>query len=75
MLYKRGKILRDAVAFTLIKLKIHGRKGTLTDQQRHEIGDHVVSELKRYGDPWKLAEDMPEYPLAPSPGDGRLRND
>ena len=32
----------------------------MTKEQRCAAGDLVVYELKRYGDPWKLDEDMPE---------------
>ena len=65
MPYTRGEMLRFAVAFALRRLKIHGRKGVMTEQQRYEAGDLVVSELKRHGDPWQLDENMPENPPGP----------
>jgi hypothetical protein len=71
MPYKRGEILKSAVAFALRKLKIHGRKGAMTEEQRYEAGDVVVYELKRYGDPWRLEEDMPENHPGPSWIDGK----
>jgi len=60
MPYTRGEMLRFAVAFALRTLKIHGRKGVMTEQQRYEAGDLVVAQLKRHGDPWQLDENMPE---------------
>ena len=60
MPYTRGEMLRFAVAFALRTLKIHGRKGVMTEQQRYEAGDLVVAQLKRHGDPWRLDETMPE---------------
>lgn len=62
---KRGKMLSFAVAFALRKLNIHGRKGAMTEAQRYEAGDLVVRELRRYGDPWKLDEDIPERTNGP----------
>jgi hypothetical protein len=60
MPYSRAEMLKFAVAFALMKMKIHGRKGALTEEQRYEIGDHVVYELKRNGDPWRLNENVPD---------------
>ena len=60
----RGELLRFAVAFALRKLKIHGRKGVMTEEQRYDAGDLVVAELQRYGDPWRLKEVLPD----PEPG-------
>ena len=62
MPYTRAGMLRFAVAFALRKLKIHGRKGVLTEEQRYAIGDHVVSELRRHGDPRKLDREIPNPP-------------
>ena len=67
----RGELLRFTVAFVLRKLKIQGRKGALTEGQRYEIGDHVVYEMKRYGDPWGLNEVMPENHPGPRWIDGK----
>ena len=71
MPYKRGEMLRFAVAFALRRLKIHGRKGAMTEAQRYEAGDLVVRELKQYGDPWKLDEDIPERSSGPRWEDGK----
>jgi len=71
MPYKRGEMLRFAVAFALRRLKIHGRKGAMTEAQRYEAGDLVVRELKRYGDPWKLDQDIPERSNGPRWEDGK----
>jgi len=60
MPYTRGEMLRFAVAMALRKLKIHGRKGVMTEAQRYEAGDLVVRELKERNDPWKLDENMPD---------------
>ena len=67
---KRGEVLKFAIAFALRKVKIHGRKGVITEDQRFEIAEHVVRNLTNdAGDPWKLKEEMPEYELVPmNPG-------
>jgi len=62
MPYTRGGMLRFAVAFALRTLKIHGRKGVPTEEQCYAIGDHVISELRRHGDPWKLDREIPDPP-------------
>jgi hypothetical protein len=70
MTYTRGYILRDRIAFVLRKVKISlGRQRLpvrLTEEQRYDIGNQVVRELKNYGDPWKLDEPVPEQQLAPA---------
>ena len=68
MAYTRGYILSRAVAFVLAKLKIHGRKGVMTEAQRYEAGNLVVSELKRYGDEWELDKDLPDNHPGPRLG-------
>jgi hypothetical protein len=70
-----GDVLRDAVVFALRKVKLHiGRRFVrveVTDQQRYEIGDHVVHELKRRGDPWRLSEPVPDNQPGPRWEDGK----
>lgn len=57
----RADQLRLAIAFALIRLKIHGRKGVLTDADRSAIAEHVVTQLRQYGDPWRLDEELPLF--------------
>ena len=61
---------RHSIAFALRTVKLHlGRRFVpvrLTEQQRYEIGDQVVNDLKNYGDPWKLDDNVPEYRHYPS---------
>jgi hypothetical protein len=62
----RADQLRSDIAFALMRLKIQGRKGVLTEAQRYEIADLVVKRLRQYGDPWRLGEPLPEPLLTPS---------
>lgn len=61
---KRGEILIHSIAFALRQVKIHGRKGILTPDQRLEIARGATNYLTLYDDYWKLDE---EVPLKPGP--------
>jgi hypothetical protein len=37
----------------------------LTEEQRYGIGEQVVRDLKKYNDPWKLEENVPEQTQGP----------
>ncbi len=41
---------------------VRGLKHELTEAERFEIADHVVGQLKDYGDPWGLSEDAKSGP-------------
>jgi len=47
--FTRGELLRDAICFALIKCKIHGRKGVLTDSDRQAIAATVIAHLRNHG--------------------------
>jgi hypothetical protein len=55
----RGDILRYAIAFALQRARkvVRGLKEELTEAERHAVADHVVSQLKERGDPWRLTEE------------------
>lgn len=56
----RGDMLRFAVAFALRGARkiVRGLKKGLTEEERYAVADRTVEELKRYGDPWGLNEDI-----------------
>jgi hypothetical protein len=62
-------MLRDAIAFALRGVKVQlGRRFLrlgLTEEQRYGIGEQVVRDLKKYNDPWKLEENVPEQTQGP----------
>ena len=66
MPHTRADLLRSSITFALMKAKIHGRKGVLTDAQRDEIASHVIAHLRNYGDPWRLDEELPLFFHGPS---------
>jgi hypothetical protein len=57
----RGEVLRYAIAFALRRSRkiIRGLKQELTEGERYAVADHVVSQLKDRGDPWRLNEEAP----------------
>lgn len=62
----RGEVLKSAIAYALRKVKIHGRKGVITEDQRYEIAEYAVRNLtNNAGDPWKLRDEMPEHQFGP----------
>jgi hypothetical protein len=52
-------MLRYAIAFALMRARkiVRGLKDGLTEDERYAVADHVVSQLKQYGDPWELSEE------------------
>jgi len=63
--FTRGELLRDAICFALIKCKIHGRKGVLTDSDRQELAKTVIEYLRKHGDRWDLGAPV-EVPIRPT---------
>jgi hypothetical protein len=59
LLVTRGDVLRYAIAFALRRARkiVRGFKEALTEDERYLVADHVVSQLKEHGDPWKLSEE------------------
>lgn len=62
---KRGEVLRYAISFALmgaVKVVRGLRKG-LSEPERHAVADAAVSHMKKYGNSWKLDEEMerPDY--------------
>jgi hypothetical protein len=57
----RGDMLRFAIAFALRRARklVRGLRQGLTEQERYAVADDVVLELKRYGDVWRLDEELP----------------
>jgi hypothetical protein len=57
----RGDMLRSAIAFALRRARklVRGLRQGLTEQERYAVADDVVLELKRYGDVWRLEEELP----------------
>ena len=53
-------MLRYAVASALRRSRkvIRGRKEG-TEEERFEVADHTVAQLKERGDPWRLDEEQP----------------
>jgi hypothetical protein len=55
----RGDVLRYKIAFALsraVKI-VRGLKHGLTEAERHAVADHVVTQLKEHGDPWRLNDE------------------
>jgi len=55
----RGDILKYQIAFALsraVKI-IRGLRQALTEEERFAVAEHVIYQLKRHGDPWKLSEE------------------
>jgi hypothetical protein len=55
----RGDVLRSAIAYALMRARkiVRGLKHELTESERRAVADHVVSQLKERGDPWRLSEE------------------
>ena len=56
----RGDVLRYAIVFALMRARkiVRGPKQTVTEDERHAVADHVVSQLRDHGDPWRLSEEV-----------------
>jgi len=55
----RGDVLRYAIAYALRRARkiVRGLKDGLTEDERYAVADHVVSQLKEHGDPWRLSDE------------------
>jgi hypothetical protein len=45
-----------------MRVRILGRKRVLTEEERYEVADDVIYQLRKHGDRWKLDE-----PIEPPP--------
>lgn len=54
----RGELLYHSLMFALGGMKIHGRKGVLTDADKDQIARTVIERLRQYGDRWRLDEEV-----------------
>jgi hypothetical protein len=71
----RGEMLSDAISFALNKAVkvVRGLRKGLTNEERYEVANRAVDEMKKHGDPWRLSEEI-EYEgptLPPSPMQGK----
>jgi len=55
----RGDVLRYTIAYALMRARkiVRGLKDRLTEAERYAVADHVVSQLKDGGDPWRLDDE------------------
>ncbi len=55
----RGDVLRYRLAFALGRAAkiVRGLRQGLTEDERYIIADHVVSQLRERGDPWRLDDE------------------
>jgi hypothetical protein len=57
----RGDQLAHAVAYALRRVRIPGRRGSLSEAERYRVADTLVAKLKENGDPWRLSEELPRF--------------
>jgi hypothetical protein len=57
----RGDLLAFAISSALIGASkvVRGLSLGLGDKERHAVAGRADEEMKKYGDPWKLNEDLP----------------
>jgi hypothetical protein len=62
----RGDRLAFAISFALIRAVkvVRGLTQGLTNDERHAVADDAVQEMKKYGDPWRLSEELPPLSAA-----------
>ncbi len=55
----RGDVLKYRLAFALSRAakSVRGLRQGLTEAERYAVADHVVSQLKDGGDPWRLSDE------------------
>jgi hypothetical protein len=61
----RGQLLAHSISFALLRASktVRGLSTNLTEQERWSVAFAVVDELQRYGDQWRLSEEL-EHPAA-----------
>jgi hypothetical protein len=57
----RGEVLSSAISFALIGAVkvVRGLRKGFSNDERYAVADAAVSHLKKYGDSWKLDEELP----------------
>ena len=62
----RADQLRFAIAYALIKARkvVRGLRQGLTEDERYEVADAVVSRLQERGDPWQLSERLSDSAIS-----------
>ena len=63
----RAELMRHALSQALRRVHIGPKKLKLDEETRWQIAGEAVEELRRYGG-WKVDEEVPMRPLAPSSG-------
>ena len=51
-----GELLRNAIAFALMKLNVRARKSTtikLSEEDRFAVADNAIKNMRGYADNWK----------------------
>lgn len=58
----RADMLRFAIAFALRRARklVRGLRQGLSEHERYIVADDVVHQLQQRGDPWRLAEELPD---------------
>jgi hypothetical protein len=54
-----GPELRHCFALRGARKQVRGFRTESTEEERYRLADDVVHQLKQYGDPWRLSEDLP----------------
>ena len=62
MPHTRVEILRHSLAYALIGQKVGNRKLGLTEEERFEIADHVIRDLRKHGE-WPELDAVVEVPI------------
>src|SRR2546423_3094768 len=62
MPHTRVEILRFSLAYALIGRKVGNRKLGLTEEERYEIADHVIRDLRKHGE-WPELDAVIEVPI------------
>jgi hypothetical protein len=42
---------------------VRGLRKGLTEEKRHAVADHVVAQLKKYGNLWRLSDETEKAPI------------
>jgi hypothetical protein len=60
----RGDVLAGAISFALIRARkvVRGLSQGLTEEDRRAVAESTVSEMKKFGDPWRLADEWEAIP-------------
>jgi hypothetical protein len=61
----QSDMLRFAIAFALRRARklVRGLRQELSEEERFQVADDVVHQLRQHGDPWALSQEV-----SPSPG-------